>query len=99
MEKREFQYKEELKNYAEYIENMEGEAPELAPYELIKKDKRYKVFAETEKYLKYIFHHEDYFRRFTIVTIIYLETRGIEATRTEIHRDEFEHMAEAVGLL
>lgn len=47
----EFKYKEELN---EYVKNFKTDLA-LAPYEVIKNDERYKVFAEFEDFIKYVF--------------------------------------------
>lgn len=47
----EFKYKEELN---EYVKNFKTDLA-LAPYEVIKNDEKYKVFAEFEDFIKYVF--------------------------------------------
>lgn len=90
----EFKYKEELN---EYVKNFKTDSA-LAPYEVIKNDERYKVFAEFEDFIKYAFFNEED-NEFTIVWISKIKNEPIDIYKRDLYESELRYMAEKLGLI
>lgn len=90
----EFKYKEELN---EYVKNFKTDLA-LAPYEVIKNDERYKVFAEFEDFIKYVFFRKED-NEFTIVWIIKIKNEPIDIYKRDLYESELRYMAEKLGLI
>ena len=90
----EFKYKEELQKY---VKNFKMD-PALAPYEVIKNDERYKVFAEFEDFIKYVFFNEED-NDFTIVWITKIKNEQIDIHERYLYESELRYMAEKANLI
>lgn len=90
----EFKYKEELQKY---VKNFKMD-PALAPYEVIKNDERYKVFAEFEDFIKYVFFNEED-NEFTIVWITKIKNEQIDIYKRNLYESELRYMAEKANLI
>lgn len=90
----EFKYKEELN---EYVKNFKMD-PALAPYEVIKNDERYKVFAEFEDFIKYVFFNEED-NDFTIVWITKIKNEQIDIHERYLYESELRYMAKKANLI
>ena len=89
-----FKYKEELN---EYVKNFKTD-PALVPYEVIKNDERYKVFAEFEDFIKYAFFNEED-NGFTIVWISKIKNEQIDIHTRVVYASEVEYMAKKINLI
>lgn len=94
MKRKEFKYKEELNKR---IKNFKMD-PALAPYEVIKNDERYKVFAEFEDFIKYVFFNEED-NEFTIVWITKIKNEQIDIHKRNLYESELRYMAEKANLI
>lgn len=90
----EFKYKEELNGY---VKNFKMD-PALAPYEVIKNDERYKVFAEFEDFIKYAFFNKED-NEFTIVWITKIKNEPIDIHKRDLYESELRYMAEKANLI
>ena len=94
MKRKEFKYKEELNKR---IKNFKMD-PALAPYEVIKNDERYKVFAEFEDFIKYVFFNEEE-NGFTVVWVTKIKNEQIDIHTRVVYASEVEYMAKKINLI
>lgn len=90
----EFKYKEELN---EYVKNFKTDLA-LAPYEVIKNNEKYKVFAEFEDFIKYVFFNEED-NGFNIVWITKIKNEHIDIHTRVVYASEVEYMAKKINLI